>query len=371
VKGSLYSRYRKIPLISGLFLASMAWHGAVGAASLRLSWGDISNNEDGFRIERMAADGSFVQIATVGANVTSYTDSNLTSGSTYCYVVRAFNSGGVSDASNGACATVMDPISTVNSYRATNSGSSSSSGATSSGTTSAGSNSSGSSNSSPPLRAPLGLVSDNPTFVRQQYLDFLNREPDSGGFSAWVNALNGGLPKASLIEEFMNSGEFLFGGKFIVQTYLGILTRDAEYDGFRDWLEALLTGMSSEQIVQTFLDSGEFHANFGSNLTNSQFVERMYNNVLRRSSEQVGFNFWLGQLNSGQMTRAQVGLGFLHSDEFQGLTASQNRVNVSLLYFNLLRRDPDAEGFSAWVEGLNSGVPLGSVIDGFLSSLEY
>jgi hypothetical protein len=44
----------------------------------------------------------------VGANVTSYTDANLTSGLNYCYIVRAFNSAGVSDASNVACAVAMD-----------------------------------------------------------------------------------------------------------------------------------------------------------------------------------------------------------------------------------------------------------------------
>jgi len=36
-----------------------------------------------------------------------------------------------------------------------------------------------------------------------------------------------------------------------------------------------------------------------------------------------------------------------------------------------LRRNPDAGGFSAWVAVLNAGVPLTSVIDGFLNSSEY
>jgi len=34
--------------------------------------------------------------------------------------------------------------------------------------------------------------------------------------------LDSGLSKASLIEAFMNSGEFRFKGKFIAQTFLGI-----------------------------------------------------------------------------------------------------------------------------------------------------
>jgi Domain of unknown function (DUF4214)/Subtilase family len=220
------------------------------------------------------------------------------------------------------------------------------------------------------IQADAALVG-HPDFVRQQYLDFLDREPDSGELSFWVSQLNGGLPRASLIAAVMDSSEFQFKGKFIAQTYLGILTRDADHGGFRGWLGALLAGVSREQIVQAFLDSGEFQSNFGSNLTNGQFVERMYNNILLRPSDPGGFSFWLGQLDSGQMTRAQVTLSLLNSTEFQALFASQNRVDVSLLYFDMLRRDPDAGGFSAWVGALNAGVPLTSVIDGFLNSAEY
>jgi uncharacterized protein DUF4214 len=64
-------------------------------------------------------------------------------------------------------------------------------------------------------------------------------------------------------------------------------------------------------------------------------------------------------------------LSLLDSTEFQALFASQNRVDVSLLYFDMLRRDPDAGGFSSWVGALNAGVSLLSAIDGFLNSAEY
>ena len=129
--------------------------------------------------------------------------------------------------------------------------------------------------------------------------------------------------------------------------------------------------MSREQIVQFFLESGEFKAKFGSNLTNAQFVDRMYANVLLRSADVGGFNAWVGVLNSGQITRAQVALSFLDSLEFHSLSVSQNRVDVSLLYFDLLRRDPDPGWFSAWVGALNSGVPFTAAIDGFLNSVEF
>jgi hypothetical protein len=76
------------------------------AAQLQLSWFDNSTNEDGFKIERATGVGTpFTQIATAGANITTYNDSNLTAGTTYCYRVRAYNVAGNSSYSNAACGT--------------------------------------------------------------------------------------------------------------------------------------------------------------------------------------------------------------------------------------------------------------------------
>lgn len=72
-----------------------------------LSWEDNSNNEDVFKIERKISGGSFSQIATVGKNVSSYSDTSCNPDTTYCYRVRAWNSGGNSSYSNTACATTF------------------------------------------------------------------------------------------------------------------------------------------------------------------------------------------------------------------------------------------------------------------------
>ncbi|HEY7218237.1 MAG TPA: family 16 glycoside hydrolase [Candidatus Binatia bacterium] len=79
--------------------------GVVESATLLLNWRDNSTNELGFTIERLIS-GNYVQIARVGANTQTYTDSGLNVGSTYCYRVRAFNVAGDSLTSNNACATV-------------------------------------------------------------------------------------------------------------------------------------------------------------------------------------------------------------------------------------------------------------------------
>jgi predicted phage tail protein len=68
-----------------------------------LAWNDNSYNEFGFRIERKTGvTGTYTQIATVGPDVTSYTDPNLAPATIYFYRVRAFNQKGNSSFSNEA-----------------------------------------------------------------------------------------------------------------------------------------------------------------------------------------------------------------------------------------------------------------------------
>ncbi len=61
------------------------------AASLTLTWDDNSANEAGFRIERATGAGAFAEIGTVGAAVTSFTDTNVNPGANYRYRVLAYN----------------------------------------------------------------------------------------------------------------------------------------------------------------------------------------------------------------------------------------------------------------------------------------
>ncbi|MBN1670820.1 MAG: CotH kinase family protein, partial [Kiritimatiellae bacterium] len=74
--------------------------------SIRLTWTDNSSNETQFKVERSTTGTSgWVQIATPGANTTTYTDSGLSAATKYYYRVRASNSAGNSGYSNVASAT--------------------------------------------------------------------------------------------------------------------------------------------------------------------------------------------------------------------------------------------------------------------------
>jgi DNA-binding beta-propeller fold protein YncE len=74
---------------------------AVTHTQINLTWNDNSNNETGFKIERKTGTGgTYLQIATVNSDVTSYNDTGLSQGNTYYYRVCAYNVAGNSGYSN-------------------------------------------------------------------------------------------------------------------------------------------------------------------------------------------------------------------------------------------------------------------------------
>jgi fibronectin type 3 domain-containing protein len=75
---------------------------AISSSQIALSWTDNSTNETGFQIQRSSDGITFALVATVGTNVTTYTDNGRTPGTMYYYRVRAYNSGGNSALSNVA-----------------------------------------------------------------------------------------------------------------------------------------------------------------------------------------------------------------------------------------------------------------------------
>ena len=79
---------------------------AVSSSQINLTWIDSDNTEQGFKIERCtgAECSNFAQIGTVGANVTSYSNTGLTASTSYSYRVRAYNAAGDSGYSNTASA---------------------------------------------------------------------------------------------------------------------------------------------------------------------------------------------------------------------------------------------------------------------------
>ncbi|HSF14549.1 MAG TPA: fibronectin type III domain-containing protein [Vicinamibacteria bacterium] len=80
---------------------------AVSPSRIDLSWTDNSSYEAGFKIERSTDGVNFVQVTTRGANVTTFSNTNLTAGVTYHYRVRAYDGPNHSGYSNLASASTQ------------------------------------------------------------------------------------------------------------------------------------------------------------------------------------------------------------------------------------------------------------------------
>ena len=70
------------------------------SAKIVITWSDNSNNETGFKIQRKEATGGYTDFTTTGANVTQYSDTIVTDGTSYYYRVCATNAAGDSAYSN-------------------------------------------------------------------------------------------------------------------------------------------------------------------------------------------------------------------------------------------------------------------------------
>ena len=82
---------------------------------VNLVWRENDQNEDGFVIERREdRDSTFKQIATVGRNITVFSDQNLMPGTTYYYRVRTFRNGEYSLYSNEVSAHIVTKDSKFN-----------------------------------------------------------------------------------------------------------------------------------------------------------------------------------------------------------------------------------------------------------------
>jgi len=209
-------------------------------------------------------------------------------------------------------------------------------------------------------------------FVMQQYRDFLARESDSDGTDFWVSAMlpkagQQPVPRTTMVQTFIESAEF--GGVVapVARLYFAYFLRIPDYGGLNFWILRHRGGESLTTISDQFAQSAEFAAQYGP-IDDSEFVKRVYQNVLGRPPDPGGLEHWVGQLAAG-MTRGQMMVQFSESPEYRNLIA--NEVYVTMLYSGMLRRAPDPGGFSYWVGSLDNGVSIQGLIDLFVGSQEY
>ncbi|MEC3860168.1 DUF4214 domain-containing protein [Mesobacterium sp. TK19101] len=224
--------------------------------------------------------------------------------------------------------------------------------------------------------------------VYRLYEATLGREPDKGGLLSWTQALaEGGTSLNDVARAFVNSAEFsaaygpLDNEDFVSLLYWNVLGRAPDAGGLASWLDLLDDGASRQSVVLGLSESAEFKAT--TNADAQSFVEaqtqslwaddvfRMYQATLDRAPDLGGFLTWTDNLASG-WDYQQVVAAFVNGLEFQATYgALDNGEFVNLLYQNVLDRDADAGGLASWTSALDGGTSRAAVVQGFAQSSEF
>lgn len=118
----------------------------------------------------------------------------------------------------------------------------------------------------------------------------------------------------------------------VYRLYQAAFDRKPDLVGLGYWINDMDKGSSLTQVAAGFFQSPEFQKLYGSNPSNATLVGNFYQNVLHRAPDQVGYDYWLNQLNTGKISAAGVLASFCDSPENQALVANsiQNGIDYTL-----------------------------------------
>ncbi|HEX8847310.1 MAG TPA: Calx-beta domain-containing protein [Pyrinomonadaceae bacterium] len=221
-------------------------------------------------------------------------------------------------------------------------------------------------------------------FVRENYIDFLGREPDAGGYQAWQEIINNCPPsgkdangnfcdRIEVSSGFFRSEEFQGRGYFIYRFY-SILGRIPRYNEFIPDFAKVSGFQSTTQLeasksafVQEFMSRQEFKSKYDGLTTPTAYVDGLLQATGLPNHPTRGF--WINGLTAGTLTRADVLRGLVDSSELYAKFNTE--AFVVMQYFGYLRRDPDIL-YLEWIRIMNeNGGDYRGMISGFMNSVEY
>lgn len=180
----------------------------------------------------------------------------------------------------------------------------------------------------------------NSQFLDVLYRTFFDRASDPSGKQYYLNKLASGWTKQQVINAFINSNEWATvclrygiasGGSgkatitvtpnsailnFVRRLYTTCLDRDAETSGLNFYANKLANHqMTGTDAAKAFFFSQEL---LNSDISNDEFIRRMYRTFYNREADESGFNYWHNKMING-MFREDVFNNFITAPEWKHL----------------------------------------------------
>ena len=159
----------------------------------------------------------------------------------------------------------------------------------------------------------------------------------------------------------------------VERLYRAYFLRPPDPSGLAHWEQRWAQGTPLVAISEAFAGSPEFLARYG-DLDDAGFVTLLYRNVLEREPDAGGLRQWTGRLAAGA-SRGLVMLGFSDSEEFKRqstiIGTGDDSRSVERLYLAYFLRAPDTAGLAYWTHEWSRGIPLPVISDAFAASAEF
>lgn len=84
----------------------------------------------------------------------------------------------------------------------------------------------------------------------------------------------------------------------VARLYRACLSRKPDADGIAWWVKQIDAGMELRDMAARFMDSAEFMVKYG-DVSDAEFIQLLYINVLGRAPDAEGYAYWLGQIVFG------------------------------------------------------------------------
>jgi hypothetical protein len=234
--------------------------------------------------------------------------------------------------------------------------------------------------------ATTNPIDDAQFFVREQYRNFLNRDPDPGGLAFWSGKITDcganqaciNAARVSVSAAFFLSPEFQQTGFFVYRLHKATLGNRPTYADFSADRAQLRFGSNLEAdkqaLVANFVQRPAFLTAYPLSQSGTAFIDALLQAV--QTSSGLDLSGKRSELNDEYLagssqndSRARVVRKLIDYPEYA--QAEFNSAFVTMQYFGYLNRDPDPGGFAFWFDKLNTGAGFNGMVCAFITSAEY
>lgn len=175
------------------------------------------------------------------------------------------------------------------------------------------------------------------SFVRALYNDVLKRTAGGPEVAGWAQRVAAGLDRAVVAREFVTSAERL--QRLVDEAYQGALQRRPDSGGYTTWVNYLRSGATLNDLNASVYGSYESFLVLGGG-DYGRWVDGMYLGILGRSADPGERSFW----TNVAATKGTASVAWQISASVEG---RQRRLNG--YYVELLQRGVDGSGLQTWM----------------------